>query len=108
MLKQQAPKVGHMFKFHYLLLSLLMLGLPVMADEDIPYEQQPGNSINEIALPLTKHTAAELAKIETGGKILSVDEQEGDNSVIFRVKVLHNNGKVKVHKFNRDTGHAAP
>lgn len=97
-----------MCKFHYLLLSLLLLSLPVMADEDIPYEQQPGNSINEIALPLTEHTAAELAKVETGGKILSVDEEQRGDKVIFRVKVLHNNGKVKVHRFNRDTGHAAP
>lgn len=92
----------------YLLMSLLLLALPLQADEHIPYEQQPGNIINEIALPLTKHTAAELAKLETGGKILSVDEENRNDMVIFRVKVLHNNGKVKVHRINRDTGHAVP
>lgn len=97
-----------MFKFRYLLLIFMLFSLPSQADEQIPYEQQPGNSINEIALPLTKHTAAELAKIETGGKILSVNEERRGGMVIFRVKVLHNNGKVKVHRFNRDTGHTIP
>lgn len=97
-----------MFKCRFLLLLILLAPLSVFADESVPYEQQPGNSINEIMLPLTKHTAAELAKIETNGKILSVDEQRHGDKVIFRVKVLHDNGKVKVHRFDRDTGHAQP
>ncbi|EEF81220.1 hypothetical protein MDMS009_212 [Methylophaga thiooxydans DMS010] len=80
----------------------------MQADELPPYENAPGNSINEIELPLTRHTAAELAKVETNGKILSVDEESRDNKVIFRIKVLHNNGKVKVHRIDRDTGHAVP
>ena len=95
-----------MFKFRYLLLILSLYGSSAQADESIPYEQQPGNSINEIVLPLTKHTAAELAKIETNGQVLSVDEQQVNNHVIFRVKVLHDSGKVKMHLFDRDTGHA--
>jgi uncharacterized membrane protein YkoI len=97
-----------MFMFRSLLLISLLLSPIVHADDHVPYEQQPGNIINEIALPLTKHTAAELAKIETGGKILSVDEQHQGDSVIFRVKVLHNNGKVKVHRIDRDSGHTLP
>ena len=97
-----------MFKFRYLLLISLLIPPFVHADDSVPYEQQPGNNINEIALPLTKHTAAELAKIETGGKVLSVDEQRTDNAWIFRVKVLHDSGKVKVHRIDRDTGHTLP
>lgn len=97
-----------MLKFRYLLLILLLLSPFVHADDSIPYEQQPGNNINEITLPLTRHTAAELAKIETGGQVLSVDEQRTDNAWIFRVKVLHNNGKVKVHRIDRNTGHTLP
>jgi len=96
-----------MLKYSYLLLALC-LSVPVQADELPPYENSPGNSINEIELPLTRHTAAELAKVETNGKILSVDEESRDNKVIFRIKVLHNNGKVKVHRIDRDTGHAVP
>lgn len=97
-----------MFTFRYLLLICMLFSLPALADESIPYEQQPGNSINEIALPLTKNTAAELAKVETGGKILSVDEERRGEAVVFRVKVLHDNGKVKVHRIDRDTGHSVP
>lgn len=97
-----------MFKFRYLLLITLMYSLPGQADEQMPYEDQPGNSINEIALPLTEHTAAELAKIETGGKVLSVDRIKQGDFTIFRVKVLHDNGKVKIHRIDRDTGHAVP
>lgn len=97
-----------MFKFRYLLPILMLFSLPIQADEHLPYELQPGNSINEIALPLTKHTAAELAKIETGGKVLSVDEEQLGDTTVFRVKVLHNNGKVKVHRINGETGHAIP
>ncbi len=97
-----------MFKFRFLFLISLLFSPIVLADDSVPYEQQPGNIINEIALPLTKHTAAELAKIETGGKILSVDEQQAGKGIIFRVKVLHNNGKVKVHRIDRDTGHTLP
>lgn len=97
-----------MFKRSYILLLLLITALPVSADESVPYERQPGNSINEIRLPLTRHTAAELAKVETQGQVLSVEEDWQDNRVIFRVKVLHNSGKVKVHRFDRNTGHALP
>jgi len=96
-----------MLKYSYLLLGLL-LALPLQADEHVPFEHAPGNNINEIELPLTRHTAAELAKIETNGKILSVDEESHKDKVIFRIKVLHNNGKVKVHRIDRDTGHTVP
>jgi len=96
-----------MLKYCYLLLALL-LSSSVLAEEPVPYEHVPGNSINEIQLPLTRHTAAELAKIETAGKILSVDEETRNNKAIFRIKVLHNNGKVKVHRIDRDTGHSVP
>ncbi|MCX4186330.1 PepSY domain-containing protein [Methylophaga sp. OBS4] len=95
-----------MLNFRYLPLIIMLTSLPAMADH-LPYDLEPGTSINEIALPLTKHTAAELARIETGGKVLSVDEERRNNHIIFRVKVLHNNGKVKVHRIDRDTGHAA-
>lgn len=80
----------------------------MFAKDELPYEEQPGNSINEISLPLTKQSAAELAKIETDGKVLSVDRVEKGDKVIFKVKVLHKNGKVKMHRFNAKTGRAIP
>ncbi|HDZ16504.1 MAG TPA: hypothetical protein ENI26_11335 [Methylophaga aminisulfidivorans] len=90
------------------LFTLLTICFTAMANEEPPFEQAPGNNINEIALPLTKDTAAELAKIETAGKVLSVDEERYGNRIVFRIKVLHNNGKVKIHRLDRDTGHAIP
>ncbi|SFK40699.1 PepSY domain-containing protein [Methylophaga sulfidovorans] len=91
-----------------LLLLLTNLSFSALADDNLPYEQEPGNNINEITLPLSDHTAAELAKVETGGKVLSVDEEHYGNKIIFRVKVLHNDGKVKIHRFDRDSGHSVP
>lgn len=91
-----------------LLLLLTNLNFSALADDNLPYEQEPGNNINEITLPLSDHTAAELAKVETGGKVLSVDEEHYGNKIIFRVKVLHNDGKVKIHRFDRDSGHSVP
>lgn len=96
-----------MFKVLLLLLFTYSTS-PAFADDHRPYEQEPGNNINEIALPLTTHTAAELAKVETGGKILSVEEEYYGSKTIFRVKVLHNDGKVKNHRFDRDSGHSVP
>ena len=95
----------------YRVLLILLFTCPPLlafADEHRPYEQEPGNNINEIALPLTTHTAAELAKVETGGKILSVEEERYGTKTVFRVKVLHDDGKVKNHRFDRDTGHSVP
>lgn len=94
-----------MLKYRHLLLLTATFFSPIIMADVVPYEQEPGNSINEIELPLTRGTAAELVKIETGGKILSVEEELHKNNVIYRVKVLHNNGKVKSHRIDRDTGH---
>lgn len=92
-----------MLKCRYLLLSLLLTA-PVQADH-LPIDIEPGSSVNEIALPLNEKTAAELAQVETGGKVLSVDQEHSNSHVYFRVKVLHQDGMVKIHRIDRDTGH---
>jgi uncharacterized membrane protein YkoI len=97
-----------MFLLRLFFILAIFISPTLSAREDVPYEEQPGNSINEITLPLTAQSAAELAKIETQGKVLSVDTEKDGDTILFRVKVLHNNGKVKVHRFNRNTGHAVP
>ena len=89
--------------FRYFLLALVVMSSPVWA-EHVPDHGTSGRSTNNIQLPLTKNTAAELARIRSGGKVLSVDKQRKGNQIIFRVKVLHNNGKVKVYRIDRDTG----
>jgi hypothetical protein len=94
--------------FRILVVLFLLANTPVFAKEDLPYEKQPGNSINEISLPLTKQSAAELAKVETDGKVLSVERVGIGRNIIFKVKVLHKNGNVKSHRFIGETGRAIP
>lgn len=84
---------------------MLVLSMPSWANH-LPEDVEQATNVNDIALPLTEHSAAELAHIETGGKILSVEQTQENDQIIFRVKVLHQNGKVKVHRFDGETGHA--
>lgn len=82
----------------------LTLGVAVYAAH-VPDGVEPGDSVNEIQLPLTKESAAELIRIETKGKILSVNKKQQEGNIIFRVKVLHDNGKIKIYRLDAETGH---
>ncbi|NQZ54233.1 MAG: hypothetical protein HRT93_08285 [Piscirickettsiaceae bacterium] len=89
----------------YLFISItLSLTLNVFAAQ-LPDDIEPGDGVNDIQLPLTKESAAELVQIEQQGKILSVDSNKHNGKIIFRVKVLHENGKIKVYRLDRETGH---
>jgi uncharacterized membrane protein YkoI len=94
-----------MAKPYTLFLCLLLTTSSVIA-KHLPDDIEPGDSTNEIRLPLTKQSAAELVKIETNGKVLSVDLMKGKKRKVFRVKVLHTNGKVKNHHVDAATGHS--
>ena len=74
--------------------------------KSLPDDVEPGDGINEIQLPLNKKSAAELVRIETKGKILSVDKENYKGKNIFKVKTLHANGKVKNHFIDPQTGRA--
>lgn len=89
--------------FRYLLLISCLFSMPTMA-ESAPENGVSGDAVHNIALPLTKETAAELAKNETGGRILSVHEETQEDIVLFRIKVLHDNGTVRTYRIERDTG----
>ena len=70
----------------------------------------PGDPINEIELPLTAETAAELIAVETGGKILSSTEiylgATASGTLHFRVKVLlDKKGIIKIYLLDAQTGH---
>lgn len=86
------------------LLSLFILSPSIYA-KHLPDDIQPGDGINEIQLPLTKESAAELVKVESNGKVLSVDEELHLGKIIFRVKVLHQDGKIKIYRLDRESGH---
>ena len=55
-------------------------------------------------LPLTEETAAEHIKQKTNGKILSVATKQKDGKTIFRVKVLHQDDKIKIYPLDAETG----
>lgn len=59
---------------------------------------------SDVALPLTKDSAAKLIQQQTNGKILSVDKNQRNNKTVFRVKVLHDQGKVKMYRLDAKTG----
>jgi uncharacterized membrane protein YkoI len=63
-----------------------------------------GDSVSGVALPLTKESAAEHVKTQSGGKILSVDEKQEGAKQLFKVKVLHDDGKIKVYQMDAETG----
>lgn len=89
--------------FRYLFLISCLFSMPTMA-ETAPESGVSADYVNNIALPLTKETAAELAKTETGGRVLSVQEETQEEIELFRVKVLHDNGTVRTYRIERVTG----
>ena len=93
-----------------LILSLLILSLPMLSlsanAARLVDDIEPGDSVNEIQLPLTKQSAAELIRVESQGKVLSVDKNEFEGKTIFRVKVLHDDGKIKFYRLDPLTGYA--
>jgi uncharacterized membrane protein YkoI len=56
------------------------------------------------SLPLTKEAAATQVQTESGGKVLSVDDKTEGGQQIFRIKVLHDDGKIKIYQLDAATG----
>ena len=49
---------------------------------------------------LDANSAAELIKQRTNGKVLSVTPSRQNGQASFRVKVLHDDGKIKIYRLN--------
>tara|TARA_R110001606_G_scaffold399222_2_gene582485 strand:+ start:147011 stop:147304 length:294 start_codon:yes stop_codon:yes gene_type:complete len=95
-----------MFLLRYLFtIILLTLSAPLFA-KYLADDIEPGDGVNEIQLPLTKESAAELIRMESKGKILSVEEAPHKSSFIFKIKVLHDDGKIKIYRLDPQTAHA--
>lgn len=58
----------------------------------------------ETALPLTEASAAQVIQTETGAKILSVEQSDNQGATIFHVKALYEDGKIKIHHLDAETG----
>jgi|GEM_PF-586642 len=87
-----------------ILLSSILLSPGIQAGQLVD-DIEPGDNVNEIQLPLTKRTAAELVRVESEGKVLSVDKVQHKGKSIFRVKVLHDDGKIKLYRIDPQTGY---
>mgnify|MGYP000476909695 CR=1 FL=1 len=95
-----------MFVHRFLIpITLLLTSLSAQAIQ-LPDDIEPGDGVNEIQLPLTKQSAAELVRVESKGKVLSVDKSKFKGKSIFKVKVLHDNGKIKFYRLDPKTGYA--
>mgnify|MGYP000238057835 CR=1 FL=1 len=91
---------------HFLIIfSLFTLPLAVNSAQ-LPDDIEPGDGVNEIQLPLTKQSAAELIRVESQGKVLSVNKNQYKGKSVFRIKVLHDDGKIKFYRLDPITGYA--
>lgn len=63
-----------------------------------------GDSTSGVPLPLTKESAAKQVQTQSGGKVLSVDPKQSDGKQLFKVKVLHDDGKIKIYQLDAETG----
>jgi len=94
-----------MFLLRYLFtIMLLTLSAPLFA-KYLADDIEPGDGVNEIQLPLTRESAAELIRMESKGKILSVEETPHRGKFIFKIKVLHDDGKIKIYRLDPQTAH---
>ncbi len=59
----------------------------------------------DIQLPLTKQSAAEVIQQKYQGKLLSVNEENTGGNIIFLIKMLHDDGEMKVYSLDAATGH---
>lgn len=91
--------------FHTLFIIILLSFTTTSFSAHLADDIEPGDNINEIQLPLNKTSAAELVRLESKGKILSVEEKRTSGITLFRVKVLHDNGKIKIYSLDQATGH---
>lgn len=88
------------------LLTVIALVLPLSSYANLLADDiEPGDGVNEIQLPLTKKSAAELIQLEHNGKILSVDKQQLNGQAVFKIKVLHSGGKIKHYLLDPNTAH---
>jgi len=94
-----------MYSVRYFLTFIFLLVSTTVFSAHLPDDVEPGDGINEIMLPLTKESAAELIRVETQGKVLSVDKKPYKDGSIFRIKVLHDDGTIKIYRLDPLTGH---
>ncbi len=94
-----------MFLLRYLFITMFLTSSAPLFAKYLADDIEPGDGVNEIQLPLTKESAAELIRMESKAKILSVEEKPYRDKFIFKIKVLHDDGKIKIYRLDPQTAH---
>ncbi len=76
-------------------LTLGLLSLSVTAVSGVYAIPENLASVNGLLLALDSGGAARAAEAKTGGKVLSVTKEERNGRIVFRVKVLLPEGRIK-------------
>ncbi len=92
-----------------LALAISLISTGSLAHQPGPYWQVASDRAPRLQLAQAKggisaDRAAAIAAEVTGGRVLSVDRHEGKTHVVYRVKVLMSDGRVRVIHINGETG----
>lgn len=83
-----------------ILALLLMVVMPAHARPQV----QPGIIVPIMLAEVDSSSAARIVERRTGGKVLSVHRQEKKGRVMYRVKVLLPEGRVRTVSVDAETG----
>ncbi len=81
--------------------ALLMAGLLCLSQPSFAINPQTAANYDDYSAQpvaekgMTAAEAARIAKARHGGKVLGVNRQETDSGVVFKVRLLQDNGRVK-------------
>ena len=88
----------------HILIIFFSLLLPFGTYADHVSELNANHAEHQFVLPLTQESAAEFIRSKTGGKVLSVDRDAVPDETFFRVKVISEQGRVKIYRVDSSTG----
>lgn len=92
-----------------LALTLTLLSVGSQAEPVAPvwraaWVDAPTLQLAQASGSISADRAAAIAAEATGGRVLSVDRQAGDDGVVYRVKVLMSDGRVRVIRIDGASG----
>ncbi len=87
-----------------LLLALPLLSPSADARAQASFQLAQNNQDAEARAQIKPNRAAAIAKKHYGGKVMSIDARERDGRVIYRVKLLQDDGRLRQVRVDGRTG----
>lgn len=87
-----------------LVLSLALTAPDAVAQPGASYQLAQNSTGTEARAKIKPAQAASIAKKSYGGKVMSIDMQTRDGRVIYRVKLLQENGRLRSVRVDGRTG----